>query len=163
MAGAFLVMMAVCTSMVVLSGCASEPERTTAGYCDKYQKGFDEIKSQYPEVDQYSTSDENPLILLLNTTSAYGDVVALIGEMAEVAPDEIRSDTERVHETMQSQLDQIGDGAGDVLSGDLGGMLGTLASGFMSSVVNAGSFQRMDEFIVANCGGEHMFSVSPQK
>ena len=85
------------------------------------------------------------------------------GEMSEVAPDDIQSDTERVHETLQSQLDGIGDGAGDALSGDFGGMLGTLASGFMDSVVNAGSFRRMDQFIVDNCGGEHMFAASPQR
>jgi len=157
------VCLAICAATLALNGCGSGSERTTTAYCDKYQSGFDEIKSQYPEVDQYSTSDDNPFLLILSTTSAYGDIVSLIGEMSEVAPDDIQSDTERVHETLQSQLDGIGDGAGDALSGDFGGMLGTLASGFMDSVVNAGSFRRMDQFIVDNCGGEHMFAASPQR
>jgi hypothetical protein len=143
------------------TGCGGGAERSAQAYCDTYHDGFDEIKRQYPEVDQYSHSD-NPVALLLKTTSALGDIIALIGEMADRAPDEVKSDTERVHETMQQQLDMVGSTAGSAASRDIGGLVGGLASSLMGGVANAGAFERMDRYVVANCGGEHMFAASPQ-
>jgi hypothetical protein len=136
------------------AGCGLGETRSAEAYCDKYETGFAAIKSDYPEVDQYSTSDENPLVLLLQTGSAYGDIVALIGEMADVSPDEVRSDVERVHETLKEQLDSAGDAVSDPL--------GTIAGQLVKGVANAGAFERMDQYTLEHCG-EHMFAASPQR
>jgi hypothetical protein len=137
------------------SGCAvGGTERSAEAYCDKYESGFDEIKADYPEVDQYSTSDENPLVLLLQTGSAYGDIVALIGEMAEVAPDEVQTDVERVHETLEKQLDDAGGAVSDPF--------GTIAGQLVEGITNAGAFERMSRYTLEHCG-EVMFSASPQR
>jgi hypothetical protein len=82
--------------------------------------------------------------------------------MAKVAPDAIQSDTQRVHDTLQKQLDAMGDTAGKAASGSVGGLLGNLASSVVDSVTNAGAFNRMDAYVVANCGGQHMFAASKQ-
>lgn len=140
---------ALCLLAGGIAGCAEE--RSATAYCDTYDAGFAQIKDDYPEIDQYeSRDDQNPLTMLLSLTGAYGDIVALIGDMSEVAPDEIRTDTERVHETMQSSIDN----AGDVLSDPLGALGGQLVAGIASS----GAFERMDAFTVQHCG-EHMFSA----
>jgi len=137
---------------VALSGCGG-PERSAGAYCAKYQSGFAQIKAEYPEVDQYSHSDENPLVMLISVVGASGDIVALIGDMAEVAPDEIQTDVERVHETLEDQLGS----AGDIMDNPLG----ALANGLMKGIVNSGAFSRMDAYTLEHCG-EHMFSASPQ-
>jgi hypothetical protein len=146
--------------LVLASGCGQE--RSTAAYCKAYNSGFDRIKRDYPDVDQYSSTKENPLLLLARTTSALGDVVALIGGMAKAAPSDIESDTQRVHDSLEKQLDLVGGTAGAAASRNLSGALSGLASGFMSSLLNAGAFQRVDDYVVSNCGGKHMFSASPQ-
>lgn len=155
-----LAVAAVISSCLLATGCGSS--RSTEAYCDKYQSGFDQIKSEHPDVDQYTHTDENPLVLLLNATSAYGDIISLMGDMAKVAPDEIQTDTQRVHDTLKKQIDSAGETAGNAVSGNVGGLIGNLASGLMDSVTNAGAMNRMDKFVVAHCGGEHMFSTSPQ-
>ena len=147
-------------ALLAATGCGTT--RSTSAYCEKYHSGFDQIKREHPDVDQYSHTKENPLVLLMSTTSAYGDIVSLIGDMAKVAPDEIQSDTQRVHDTLKKQLDELGDTAGKAVSGNLGGVLGALASSVIDSVANSGAFNRMDAFVVAHCGGQHMFAASPQ-
>lgn len=147
-------------ALVAVAGCGSE--RSAKAYCAAYHKGFDRLKSEYPDVDQYSHTTENPFILLLRTTSAFGDVVALIGDMADVAPDEIQTDTQRVHDTLQKQLDTSAEEGGNLISGNYGGALGNVASGLLDSVANAGAVNRMDQYVVDHCGGRHMFAASPQ-
>src|SRR4051794_908468 len=90
--------------VVSLAGCTPFQERNAAAYCHKYKTGFAQIKRDYPDVDQYASSNENPLLMLLSLTSASGDIVALIGDMGEVAPDDIQTDVERVHDTLQKQM-----------------------------------------------------------
>lgn len=155
-----LAVLAVVVSCLAATGCGSS--RSTQAYCDKYQSGFERIKSEHRDVDQYTHTNENPLVMLLSATSAYGDIVSLIGDMAKVAPDEVQSDTQRVHDTLQKQLDSAGDTAGNAASGNLGGLFGNFATGLVDSITNAGAMNRMDKFVVAHCGGKHMFSASPQ-
>ena len=146
---------AAALAAVAVAGCGLGGEtRSADAYCDTYESGFEKIKSDYPEVDQYSSSGENALVLLLQTGSAYGDIVALIGEMAEVSPDEVRTDVERVHKTLQDQLDSAGDAVSDPF--------GTLAGQVVKSITNAGAFERMDRYTLEHCG-EHMFAASPQQ
>jgi hypothetical protein len=152
---------AAALSTLALSACGG-PERSAAAYCKAYHSGFDRIKSEHPDVDQYSSTQENPLLLLLNTVSAYGDVIALIGDMAKVAPDEIQSDTQRVHDSLKKQLDDLGDTAGDAVGLDLGGLFGHAASSFIDALTNSGAMTRMGKYVFDHCG-EHMFRASPQR
>jgi hypothetical protein len=150
------------TLLVVLAfaaGCGAE--RSTSAYCKAYNSGFDRIKSDYPDVDQYSQS-KNPFLLLIRTTSALGDIIALIGDMAKAAPDDIQTDTQRVHDSMQKQLDLVGGSGGAAATGDWKSLVGGLGSSIVDSLASAGAYNRMDGYIVANCGGKHMFSASPQ-
>jgi hypothetical protein len=146
-------------SLVLATGCGTE--RSTASYCKAYKSGFDRIKSDYPDVDQYSHS-KNPFLLLIRTTSALGDIIALIGDMAKVAPDDIQTDTQRVHDSMKKQLDMVGETGGAAATGDLKSLVGGIGSSIVDSIASAGAYNRMDGYIVTNCGGKHMFSASPQ-
>jgi hypothetical protein len=135
---------------VAVAGCGG-PERSTAAYCKKYESGFAKIKADYPKIDQYENT--NPVELLLTLPSAMGDITALIGDMSEVAPDEIQTDVERVHENLKKGQDSTG----DIISSPIAG----LASAFSRALTDSGAFNRMDAFTLKNCG-EHMFSASPQ-
>ncbi|HEX5923220.1 MAG TPA: hypothetical protein VFY45_05275 [Baekduia sp.] len=152
----------VCTliaSLTFATGCGTE--RSASSYCKAYNSGFDRIKSDYPDVDQYSRS-KNPFLLVIRTTSALGDIIALIGDMAKAAPDDIQTDTRRVHDSMQKQLDLVGGNGGAAATGNWKSLAGGIGSSIVDSIASAGAYNRMDGYIVANCGGKHMFSASPQ-
>jgi hypothetical protein len=158
--GAVLAALALLVLGLAAAGCGGQ-ERSTASYCKAYNDGFASLKRQYPDVDQYSHS-QNPLMLLLRTTSALGDVVALIGDMADAAPDDIRTDTQRVHDSMQKQIDLIGGTSGSGATGKWSNFAIGIINSMVDSITNAGAYQRMDQYIVDHCGGKHMFSASPQ-
>lgn len=136
-----------------MSACG-EVERSAEAYCDTYHSGFDRLKADYPEVDQYKNSDAHPVEMLLSLASAQGDIIALIGDMSEVAPDEIRTDVERVHDTMQEQVDASADVVDDPLQ--------AITKQLIIGLTTTGAFRRMDQYTVEHCG-EHMFTASPQE
>lgn len=137
--------------LVALAGCG-EPERSAATYCQKYESGFEKIKGDNPKIDQYENT--NPLELLLTLPSAMGDITALIGDMSEVAPDEIQTDVERVHENLKKSQDSTG----EIIGSPLAGIAGALGR----ALTDGGAFNRMDAYTLEHCG-EHMFSASPQR
>jgi len=143
----------LCAGILLAVAACGEPGRSASAYCATYDSGFDRIKQEHPDVDQYTHTSENPLQLLLSVTSAYGDIVALMGDMAKVAPDPVQTDVQRVHEALQKQIDSVGDAVKNPL--------GALASGFMTAITTSGAMTRMDTYTLQHCG-EHMFSASPQ-
>lgn len=135
-----------------VSACGGEPKRSAQAYCNKHQSGFARIRREHPDIDQYTHSKESPLLMLVSVAAAYGDIVALMGDMAKVAPGEIQTDVQRVHDTLQKQLDSVGDLAKNPI--------GAIAQQLVTGIATSGAFQRMDAYTLQHCG-EHMFSVSP--
>src|SRR5438128_2164438 len=132
---------AIC-AVVAMPGCGG-PGRSARAYCSTYHRGFDRIKRHYPQLDQYSRSNQKPLLTMLQLGSAYRDIVALMGDMSEVAPNDIKTDVERVHDTMKKQLDDLGDAPSDPL--------GTITRGLVSGITNGGAFERMDAYTLRHC------------
>lgn len=140
-----LIWISVAALAALAGGCGEE--RSASAYCETYREGFQDIRRQYPQIDQYESA--NPIQTLVALPSALGDIAALIGEMAEAAPDEIQGDVERVHENFRTQAEAVERVASDPIAG----LAGVLTRGLMDS----GAFERMDKYTLANCG-EHMFS-----
>lgn len=74
--------------------------------------------------------------------TALGDLQVMWKDLAEVAPDDIRSDVEVIRDATEEQLEAAGSG-GDTLS--------MLSSGLLSGLTNAGSYQRVDAFVREHC------------
>jgi hypothetical protein len=76
--------------------------------------------------------------------AALGDLQLMWDELADVAPDEIVADVEKVRDHNQEQLDSVG----DAISDPFGALAGSLASG----LVNSGSYTRLNDYADEHCG-----------
>lgn len=76
--------------------------------------------------------------------SALGDLQVMWKDLAEVAPDDVRSDVEIIRDATAQQLEAAQAG-GDALS--------MLSSGLLSGLTNAGSYQRVDAYVREHCDG----------
>lgn len=75
--------------------------------------------------------------------TAIGDLQVMWKDLAEVAPDDIRTDVEVIRDTTQEQLDAAK--GGDPLA--------MLSSGLVTGFTSAGSYQRVDAFVREHCDG----------
>lgn len=75
---------------------------------------------------------------------ALGDLQVMWDDLADVAPEEIRTDVERVRDHNQEQLDA----AAEALNDPLKALVGSLTSGLASS----GSYDRLNDYAGEHCG-----------
>lgn len=89
--------------------------------------------------DRYLTSTGSPddLMGLFNTVSAIGDLKTMWKELADVAPEEIRADTEAVHNSWIKAEDAAV--AGDYM---------TL---FGNALFNSAAMSRVDQYMIDHC------------
>lgn len=127
------------TAIVLVSGC-SGGGRSAAAFCDELDTGMEELRASANDAAQ----QENPMVGLLGLVGTLGDLQRLLERLADVAPEEIQQDAEVVRDVMARQADTAGDAVSDPL--------GALASSLGDSLLNQGSFRRLDEFARAECG-----------
>jgi hypothetical protein len=123
---------------LTLSGCA--PERSVEAYCQTFADGMAQIQNDHPEL---GGTGQDPLVALANAVGAWGDFIALTDRLADVAPADVSSDVERVHDTLQGQVDAMK----DVWKDPIGFLIGQVVSG----LVNSPAFERMSAYTEANC------------
>ena len=80
----------------------------------------------------------DPFGSLLTVAAAPGDLVVLFDKLAKVAPDEIQSEVEAIHDSLKDQQDAMGDA--------IDNPLGAIGSSLISGLTNAGSYQAVDEY-----------------
>lgn len=114
---------------VLLTGCVGGEERSLEAYCNTMAK----------HRDSYLTAMNNTgdLTGLLGAAGAIGDLKIMWQEMADVAPNDIRVDTEAVRDSWIKAEDAA-------ISGDFQALLGT-------ALFNSGPIERVDAYIIANC------------
>lgn len=128
---------AVAASAVMLTGCSAG--RSIEAFCNT----MEEHKEAY--LEQMDAAQGAGLGGLLTAVSAVGDLKTMWKELAEVAPEDIRSDVESVSETWQKQED-------NAASGD---WLASIATGLL----NSGSMSRVDSYVRENCDGDYTVDV----
>ncbi|OOP59417.1 hypothetical protein BMF89_20490 [Arthrobacter sp. SRS-W-1-2016] len=94
-------------------------------------------KELYLSAMNSDPNGKNPLGSLLNAASAIGDLKSMWKDMADVAPDEIRSDTESVRDAWAKQEDAA-------VSGDWKALVG-------GAIFNAGPMSRVDAYVRQHC------------
>lgn len=122
-----------------LSGCA--PERGVEAYCQTYADGMAQIERDHPELFQGEIQD--PFSGLVSAAGAWGDYIALTDKLPDVAPEEIASDVERVHDTLKDQMDELK----DLKSDPIGYLIGQVTTGLL----NSGAFERMADYTATHC------------
>lgn len=110
---------------------------------------MEEHKQRYlSTMDQATESiaSDDSLTALSGLAQGYGaiaDLAIMFEEMAEVAPEEIRTDTEKVAEAFDKAVDSAGDSATD----PIGGLAGSLAT----ALAIGPALSRVDQYVRDRC------------
>ena len=135
----------VCAALVAcvlaVTGCSSEPERSAEAYCTAFYEKAAPIREGYVEAGE--TVEENPLRAFARLMQAPGDFVVILDGMVDHAPDEIRSDTEAMRDSLKKQTEAAGDAIGDPL--------GAIGAGLVNALATSGSYGRVDAYLNEHC------------
>lgn len=119
----------VALPLAMLSGCSDG--RSVAAYCEVHATYEERYQSSMSEAIE--TFEDDPFGAVAQGGTALGDMANMWHALADVAPEEIRADTERVAELMDAQT---------------GADLPTALQNYLKM---QGPAQRVDAFIVENC------------
>lgn len=123
-----------------LAGCGGS-ERSVAAYCDAFWSRAVSLHDHY-EADS-ATARANPLAAVVDLFSAPGYLGTMMDAMAQVAPEEIRPDTEAVRDSLK----RLQDSNAHAFSNPLGALGDNIGLALSSS----GSFTRVDRYLTQHC------------
>jgi len=128
--------------------CSSGPERSVESFCTTLRSEKERILAQ---IDQGSAaaeaqSDElaSGMMSLGVTLQALGELRTYFHELADVAPDEVRTEVEIIRDEVDKQFDTAGDAASNPL--------GSLAEAVVSGFAMSGQMETVNNFAKDNCG-----------
>lgn len=131
-------------SLFTTVACSSA--RTPEGFCAEYEKQ----KSQYLQTYNSKSAALNgsdPLTQAIGgaamTVEALGDIVVMFDALDTVSPDDIEPDVAAIHDSLQKQLDSMGDSA----QHPVGGLISSLSA----ALATQGSWQRVGDYVKNNC------------
>ena len=136
----------VLVSSVVVTLVSCAPTRSPEAFCGVVDEYTEELQANV-------TSADGGLSEFLAVFENVGIFRNMLIDLAEVSPDEIRTDVEVVRDQYVQMIDEAGDAASD----PLGGIAGMLAL----ALFNGQSYQRIDQYSQANCGVT-VFGPAPQ-
>lgn len=134
--------------IAALGGCS--PGRSVESFCGTYWKEKQAFEDKYSKAsdDIQAAGEDDPLLGLLGGASmmaqSIGDTVVLFEKLDKVAPEDIEPDVAAVRDNIKSQLDAASGAASD----PLGALVGSLFMGLTAG----GSWQRVSDYVVTNCG-----------
>lgn len=121
--------------------------RSVDAFCSTYHQQKAAYLARYGNAGQQADSGDPAADLLGGAAqlgSALGDIVIMFDRLSKVAPDDIEPDVAAIHDSLQKQID----GA----SGAVKDPLGTIGGGLLQGLTTLGSWQRLEDYVVANCG-----------
>lgn len=133
---------------LLLSACGSG--RSVEAFCDTYWSEKEAYLAKYDKAasDLDAAGQQDALAGLLGGTAmmaqSLGDVVVMFDKLDKVAPDDIQPDVAVIRDSMQSQMDS----ASDMVSNPFGALIGGLFQG----LTTGGSWQRVNDYVVVQCG-----------
>jgi len=114
------------------------PTRSVEAFCKTY---FSERSSYLKRYD--NAQQQNGLGSLLTVTAAIGDVPEIFDKLDKVAPDNIEPDVSAVSASLHKSIDALGGTASDPLQ--------ALSAGIVQSLLAAGPWQRVSDYVNTNC------------
>jgi hypothetical protein len=124
---------------IAFSGCGEE--RSPDAYCRAFYTKAAPIRQGYVQADQNMQSD--PLNGLVKLLSAPGDLESIFDGMVDHAPDDIKSDTVKVRDSLKDMQSNMGKALSDP-KGAIGGLI-------VGSLTSAGAWQRVDDYLNQHC------------
>lgn len=138
-------MVAGLVAAIALTACGSG--RSVEAYCDTFFTRGEEFRQRYLTID----AESDPLSAFAQLAATPRDLATLFGDLADVAPEDIRADTETLRDHFDRQADELGDNAGELLSGPLGA-LGAVSGDVLAGLSVAPALQRFDGWTAEHCG-----------
>lgn len=126
--------------LIAVPSCAFTSHRSVTKYCSTFYGEGEELRQKFLKVNP----EADPLGGLAALAGAPGDYEVFFARLADVAPGEIQHDVEAIRDALKKQKEQ----AADVATNPLG----TLASGFITSLQVSGSYERVDRYTRERCG-----------
>jgi hypothetical protein len=123
-----------------LSACGGE-ERSPQAYCGAFYSRAAPMRQVW--VDQTNDRNANPLTGLIVVLSAPGQLETVFDGMVDHAPDDIKPETVQARDAFKQTEDNMGKSATDPIGG--------FASALATSLSSAGSFNKVDAYLNANC------------
>lgn len=131
------VLVGLCLSAAAIA--CGDDGRTSEAFCTTLDDG---IAAMGANLD---TIDEGDFVSELGAGAAnLGEFTRVVHRLADVAPDEIRTDMEQAAEAWTAEAEALGQAASDPL--------GALGAGLSSAVFNAGFYAAVDDFALDRCG-----------
>lgn len=130
--------LSIALALLLAAGCGGA-ERSPQAYCKAFYSKAAPIRDAYVKADP----NKDPLGAFVMLISAPGDMISILDGMTDHAPDEIKSDTVEVRDSLKKSVDSMGDALSDPL--------GAIGGGIISSLTSAGAFQRVDAYLGQHC------------
>jgi hypothetical protein len=130
---------------IALGACGTG--RGVEAYCDTFFARGEEIRQRYLALD----AEADPLAAFAQLAATPRDLATLFGDLADVAPEEVRVDVETLRDHFDQQADELGDDAGALLGGPLGA-LGAVSGDLLAGLSVAPALQRVDGWTSEHCG-----------
>lgn len=131
-------------SSALVTGCSA---RSVDAYCSTFYGEGQEFRQRLIGAE----ASGEPVGMIVQLLAVPRDLAVFFGELAEVAPEDIRSEVETVRDLYDAQADGLGEDAADLFGGPASA-LGGIAGDLMSGLAAAPALQRIDEWTTANCG-----------
>lgn len=135
---------ALLVALIATAGCGT---RGVDAYCDTFYGEGQEFRQRW--IDTNAAGD--PVGTLVQLLAVPRDLAVFFGKLADVAPEDIRSDVETIRDLYQAQADDLGDDAADLFAGPASA-LGGIAGDLMSGLAAAPALQRVDTWTTTHCG-----------
>ncbi|HEX4493381.1 MAG TPA: hypothetical protein VH914_19410 [Acidimicrobiia bacterium] len=120
-----------------LAACSHSTPRSVTAFCNTLAQQ----KQQF--LSEYDTSGQDPLQGFVTGMSSLGEIPVIFDRLDKVAPPDIEPDVAAVRDSFKQQLGSVS----GMASNPLGGLIGGIAS----SLTAAGPFQRVSDYVTANC------------
>jgi hypothetical protein len=135
----------VLTIAVALGGCGGST-RSVAAVCHVWDSQGLALYNKYAQADHGIQNGGTAGLFkgIVDLVAAPNDLAVLFDRMAAVAPESTAPDFNALASALHKEVDNIGQDATNPLAG--------IASGLVSGLAMSGSYDRVNQFLTANCG-----------
>jgi hypothetical protein len=124
--------------------------RSVESFCSTYWDQKEAYLDKYATRSQQvaAAGEQDPLLGVIgglgSSIEAMGDVVIIFEKLDKVAPDDIEPDVAAIRDALKESVNNAGEAVSNPLA--------ALAGGLMSGLATMGSWQRLGDYVVTNCG-----------
>jgi hypothetical protein len=141
--GVSIVAVVCVVTAAVAAGCSSGPTRSVGSFCSTYFAQKQAFLQRFDVSANRNESFGQAIGGMATGLASLGEIPVIFDRLDKVAPTDIEPDVAAVRDSFKKELDLAG--------GAISNPLGALAAGFVTSLVSAGPFRKVSDYVTANC------------